>query len=156
MFWVPFPFEMAPPPLCLFTPCLYTVARLHSLMGDGAAWVAPKSYDSTETLALYIKYTLYLSQIFFLIFFHLYRIWNSNGDISLKEHFEKSNFSRVLILRRTITFCPYIWILSRDTVPLIYLFWFRRAEKENNRFIGGQVVSHRLFSRLCLLCGHEI
>jgi hypothetical protein len=69
--WVPpppFPCEMAPPPLyfySLYCICMSTcLACLHLLAGEGAG--GPKSYDSTETLVLYVNtiLTLRLQQIF--------------------------------------------------------------------------------------------
>jgi hypothetical protein len=60
----PFPVREGSLPLCLFTPCMYivqyTVVRLHilySLSGEGSG--GPKSYGSTETLGIYIQYSLY-------------------------------------------------------------------------------------------------
>jgi hypothetical protein len=52
--WVPpqpFPWKMAPPPLCLSIPCTVFIARQHSLAWAGVG--GSKSYDSTETQVRY-------------------------------------------------------------------------------------------------------
>ena len=47
-----------PPPLSVFL-LPVCIARLHSLAGEGAG--GPNSYDSTESLVLYILYSLYIA-----------------------------------------------------------------------------------------------
>jgi hypothetical protein len=53
----PFPCEMAPPTLFFYSLYVNCIACLHSQVGEGMG--GPKSYDSTETLVLYMQYSLY-------------------------------------------------------------------------------------------------
>jgi hypothetical protein len=62
------------------------------------------------------------------ICFHLYRIENGNDDISSEEHFESSKISkRTYIYLEPLIFCPYIWILSRKSVPLMFIKCFVKS-----------------------------
>ncbi len=47
-----------PPLIFLFLPCMY-VQLTYTLACEGRGWLGPKSYDRTESLLLYILYSLY-------------------------------------------------------------------------------------------------